>query len=247
MNTPSVPKLCAVIFLIGLLSSLGPVAAENATPAAATAVLPPEAEVTGLGLAEWSARSWQWFFSFPPDVNPFSDDTGARCGYGQAGAVFFLAGAEGSVERSCVIPAGVHLFVPLLGSECSTVEPPPFFGQDEAELNRCATDAIEMAERAFDMSTMRLTVDGQAIVNLSTYRTVTPLFTLWLPEDNLLGSDERVAGSVADGYQVMLNPLPEGEHEMIIELPGPGTGQTITITYRLTVVANVAATASPIP
>ena len=45
-------------------------------------------------------------------------------------------------------------FVPLLGSECSTVEPPPFFGRDESELRRCATAAVAMAEREQDMTAM---------------------------------------------------------------------------------------------
>jgi len=212
--------------------------AQEATPEAAGAVLPPDTEVGGLDLAEWSARSWQWFFSLPPDVNPYFDETGESCGYGQSGPVFFLAGAEGSLERSCVVPEGAYVFVPLLGSECSTIEAPPFFGRDEAELRACAGNAVDMAEGAFDMTAMRLTVDGETIADLSPYRAATPRFALWLPDDNLLGSEQRVADSVADGYQVMLSPLSEGEHEVVISIPGP---QTVTIAYRLAVVSGAAA------
>src|SRR5687767_6584999 len=68
--------------------------AQEATPEVAGAVLSPDGEVGGLDLAEWSARSWQWFFSLPQDVNPYFDETGESCGYGQSGSVFFLAGAE---------------------------------------------------------------------------------------------------------------------------------------------------------
>ena len=54
------PFLAAV--LIGI-AALGRVAAtglaQEATPEAMEAALPPEAEVAGLGLADWSARSWQ--------------------------------------------------------------------------------------------------------------------------------------------------------------------------------------------
>jgi hypothetical protein len=46
-----------------------------------------------------------------------------------------------------------------------------------------------MAEGAFDMTAMRLTVDGETVADLSAYRVATPRFTLWLPEDNLLESD----------------------------------------------------------
>lgn len=236
--------LVAVLFALiafGAGSRVG--LAQEATPEAAGAVLPPDAEVGGLDLAEWSTRSWQWFFSLPQDVNPFFDETGEICGYGQFGSVFFLAGADGSLERSCIVPEGAYVFVPLLSSECSTVEPPPFFGRDEAELRACASNAVDMAEGAFDMSAMRLTVDGETIADLSAYRAATPRFTLWLPEDNLLESDQRVADSVADGYQVMLSPLSPGMHEVVISIPGP---ETVTITYRLAVVSGaVAATGEP--
>ena len=245
MNTLSVMRVLAAVATVGFASGLGSVVAQEATPGPTAAVLPPDAEVAGLGLAEWSARSWQWFFSLPPDVNPVADDTGARCGYGQAGPVFFLAGAERSVERSCVVPLGAHVFVPLLGSECSTDEPPPFFGRDETDLRRYAADAVDMAERSLDMSAMSLEVDGQAVDDLAAYRAATPLLTLWLPEDNLLGTSSRAADSVADGYQVMLAPMSEGEHVVLIGLPGPQSGDVVTIAYRLTVVSGAAGDAAP--
>jgi glycine cleavage system aminomethyltransferase T len=118
------------------------------------------------------------------------------------------------------------------------VEPPPFFGRNEAELRACASNAVDMAEGAFDMTAMRLTVDGETVADLSVYRAATPRFALWVPEDNLLESDERVADSVADGYQVMLSPLSEGAHEVVISIPGP---QTVTIAYRLAVDSGAAA------
>ena len=227
-------RVGCVLALVLLALGIGSTAAQDATPAGGAVVLPPNAEVDGLDLGAWSARSWQWFFSLPEEANPLFDQTGERCGYGQSGPVFFLAGTESDVERACAVPAGVHVFVPLLGSACSTVEPPPFFGEDEADLSACSTAALDMAEGAFDMSTMGLTVDGQAVDDLSAYRTTTPLYTLWLPEANLLGVADRAADSVADGYQVMLSPLSEGEHVVEIVLPGP---EPVTITYRLTVVS----------
>jgi hypothetical protein len=115
------------------------------------------------------------------------------------------------------------------------VEPPPFFGSDEAELRQCAAEAVDFAEGALDMTAMQVTVDGQALGGLSAYRVATPLITLWLPQDNLLGSSRQVADSVADGYQVILSPLPVGEHVVTIGGPGPQPGETVTITYRLTV------------
>jgi hypothetical protein len=235
MNVRTLLAVCSLMTVLGLAAGMASIGAQEATPAAGAEILPPDAEVAGASLAEWSARSWQWSFSTPQEVNPFFDETGAMCGYGQFGPVFFLAGADHNVERSCVVPLGVHIFVPLIGSECSTVEPPPFFGRDEADLSRCATDAVNHAESVLNMTAMTLSVDGQAVEDLADYRAVTPLFTLWLPKDNLLGSPKQVADSVADSYQVMIAPLPEGDHVIEIAFPGPDAGQIINITYQLTV------------
>jgi hypothetical protein len=128
------------------------------------------------------------------------------------------------------------------------VEPPPFFGRDESELRRCATAAVDMAERELDMTAMQLAVDGQSVVDLPAYRTVTPCFTLWFPEDNLKGSASRAADSVADGYQVLLSPLPVGEHLVEITIPAPQGEVPIVVSYRLRVEsgADADATASPV-
>jgi hypothetical protein len=148
---------------------------------------------------------------------------------------------------SATIPDANH-FVPLLGSECSTVEPPPFFVRDERELRRCATGAVAMAEREQDMTAMQLTVDGQRVADLAAYRAVTPRFTLWFPEHNLMGSASRVADSVADGYQVLLRPLPVGEHLVEITIPAPQGEVPTVVSYRLWVEsgAYAAATASTV-
>src|SRR5215216_5137022 len=97
-------RRCAGILalVLAVLSTMiAPLAAQEATPAAAMTIVPPDEEVGDLSLGEWSARWWQWLMSFPTDVNPGFDETGARCGYGQSGPVFFLVGSNTSVERTC--------------------------------------------------------------------------------------------------------------------------------------------------
>ena len=64
-------------------------AAQDATPAPLT-VLPPDASVGGQNLSQWHAQFWQWTFSLPSSVDPLTDETGERCGFGQHGPVFFL-------------------------------------------------------------------------------------------------------------------------------------------------------------
>ena len=196
--------------LMGILALLGGAAgsslAQEATPTAAgLTVLPPDEPAYGASLGEWSARHWQWTVSLPAQVNPGHDVTGAACGYGQSGPVFFIP----RNFPPCVVPTGVALFVPIAGAECSTAEPPPYFGRDEAALRACAAAEVDR------YTGIVVRVDGQVVPDIESYRASSPRFTMALPENNVLGVPAGVAYAVADGYQVMLAPLPAGEHEIM--------------------------------
>src|SRR5215203_6979982 len=165
--------------LVLLVGTGGPMDswAQEATPVTGAdlgeLVLPPDAPAYGLTYEAWTARFAQWAHSLPLAVHPAADPTGALCGLGQAGPVFFLAqaGDEESVERTCTVPAGTALLLPLLDTSCTTVEPPPFFGSDEAELRAC-TEALFAAP-----AELSAVVDGVAIPDLERYRVQSDLFT----------------------------------------------------------------------
>jgi hypothetical protein len=184
--------------------------AQDATPApGGMTILPPDALVGGATLGEWSGRWWQWAVSIPEAANPNFDETaGGKCGYGQHGPVFFLPGSftpDPPEVITCVVPAGVAIYAGFGGAECSPVEPPPFFGRDEAELAACA---------AANTATMTVTatIDGQEIPDLDRYLSTSPIFTMNLPEDNFFGVPAGPAQAVAVGYGVILAPPPPGEY-----------------------------------
>jgi hypothetical protein len=61
------------------------------------------------------------------------------------------------------VSTGVALLLPLFTTECSTVEPPPFFGSDEAELRACVAAEVE----AFNPeATMTVSFDGGEVPDL---------------------------------------------------------------------------------
>ncbi|MDP9365274.1 MAG: hypothetical protein M3Q10_13795 [Chloroflexota bacterium] len=202
----------------------------GSTPGAV--VLPPDAPAYGGTYGEWSARQWQWLLSFPNEVSPYTDATGERCGLGQSGPVFFLTGTtdDPGIPRDCTVPAGVALFVPVVAAECSTVQAPPLFGRDEAELAACAGSIVGGAS-----PTLGAVLDGESIPNLERYRVRSPRFSVALPPDNRLGVEPGVAALVSDGYWLLLAPLPPGRHvlRLGVSLREPeGEGG---VTYRLTV------------
>jgi hypothetical protein len=62
---------------------------------------------------------WQWFVNIPIDFHPQVDETGAACDLAQRGKYWFLVGSnDGEVNRSCTVPVGVKLVVPLDNTFC---------------------------------------------------------------------------------------------------------------------------------
>jgi hypothetical protein len=225
-----------VLAVILILSASGSAVAlaQEATPMTeaevASLVLPTDAPAYGLSYEAWTARFAQWRHSLPMAIDPGADPTGERCGYGQVGPVFFLVqSGEEPAERTCTIPAGTALLLPLLDASCSTVEPAPFFGRDEAELRAC-TEAL-FAPRA----ELTAVIDGVAIPDLERYRIQSDLFTVVLPEDNVLEVEPAVLEGVMEGYWLLLAPLPPGEHELRFGGTLPDIGVFHEATYHLTV------------
>ena len=170
---------------------------------------------------------------------PVLDMTGANCGVGQSsGPVFFLAGAATTepVTRTCTVPAGKVLFFPIINAECSTVEPPPFHGDNAQELRTCVAAFVDGVEK----STLEVTINRKKVRHLDRFRAQSPLFEFIMPaEDNFLGLPGVTSGSsVSDGYWLMVKPLSSGNHVIHFEgafVAGPGAGFSQDVTYNLTV------------
>lgn len=226
---------CVLVPFLGLA---GPAATQDS--ADAVTVHGPDEVVGGATLAEWNARNWQWAISLPEEANPNFDPTGEKCGYGQFGPVFFLPAqyVESTFEiapegYNCIAPEGVALYVTVAGAGCTTIEPPPYFGRDEAELAACA------ATIADGISLIEASINGQPVLDLDQYRTVTPLFPMLFGTDNFYGVEPSVALSVADGYAFIVAPPPPGEYEITVSVQFESDEAVYTSTQRVTVVAPV--------
>jgi hypothetical protein len=215
-------------------------AGAEGTPAAATptlgddgiTVLEPDEPYAGATLDEWNARFWQWLVTLPISVNPFFEPTGAYCGYGQFGPVFFIPGVSTDrITMTCIVPEGTAIFVFIDGSACSTVEPPPYFGRDEAEMRACA------AEQTYAYSDLQATINGVEIRDLERYRSSSPLFTITLPEGNIFRVTPGVGLSVADSYGFIIAPPPPGEYEVTVSGTLPPDPEILTASLRFVVEA----------
>ena len=206
---------------ICLLALSLPVSSLAAEPAQTTLV-PPTEMVAGISQADWSRIWWQWAGSFDQSGSPVSDKKGTRCHLRQEGDVWFLAGTYGSGRtiRECKVPAGKHVFFPLINY---VVFP------NTAGLQLSCEMAKSSAARSTDeVSSLVLEVDGKLYKNLETHRQA--------PKQCFDLAAEAGGGlspTAANGYWVMLRPLSPGTHKINFGGQLPIGSQAVTYTLHV--------------
>ena len=169
-------------------------------------IFPPDSQPYGLTYGEWTAKWWQWAESIPTEINPQLDETGEDCAQAQnqTGPVWFLAGTSGgSVERTCTIPAGKAILIPVLNNLNIRAA-----SETDEELLAGAKSGAD------SVTILEFSIDGVPLQDIWNYRMQSPFFDVTLPNDNVFGISAGTYRAVADGYWVFLQPLPPGEHEI---------------------------------
>jgi hypothetical protein len=165
--------------------------------------LPPNSNPHGHSYAEWSAAWWTWAMEHPVAGHPFIDDPSFDVTSGQTGHMWFLAAPFGTVTRCITIPTGTALFVGILNAEASDLE-----GLGSTTQERTDT-AHFLADHIVDPF---CEIDGFTVRNIGSYRVTSPEFSFDAPTPWIFGDTGGEGVSVADGYYVMIQPLPAGAH-----------------------------------
>lgn len=213
--------LAAVAFALLLDTSHAPAAGRNPNPS----ILLPSSNPYGHSYSGWVVQWWQWAFSIPADRNPLTDETGAFCGEGQSGPVWFHAGTLGnSAERACSVPAGKAIFMPVFnwvfGAGVFDCDPTvPGVPCDVPTLEASAAANTEAAQ------VLEVWIDGVPVQSVRDYRASSAgPFSLTYPENSLVGVPAGTYfPNVADGYWLMLAPLSKGAHTIHIHVVAPDT------------------------
>jgi hypothetical protein len=177
--------------------------------AAPTPWLPADARVDGTTQAVYAARWWQWANRVRPGVRPYQDPTGALCALNQAGPVWFLAGTDGTDRptRACTIPAGKHLFLPVINMLANAVPGTP---------RDCAQVQADAAANNDGPVEATVTVDDATITDVRPFRQRTDCFDAFGDADYLRGQGALYRPAAADGYWLMLRPLSPGRHRITV-------------------------------
>ena len=200
-------------------------------------IFPPGSQPYGLPIEKHIENFWKWQISIPdaPEgEHPIDDLTGEQCGRGQQPAnstVFYLSGSGGNtVNRTCEVPAGMGLLIPVMTMVATDKEYP---GSSIAELARVAKADQD------SVSDVSLDVDGKNYIfeDLKPFRNSTGEFQVTFPDKGIFGiAKGGPSKAVADGYYLITEPLPPGQHNINFKgtLDLPTSIFTHDITYLVT-------------
>ena len=171
-------RMTAAMLACVLLAATAGVA--SAAKPATRGFLPANAQPLGYSLVEIGTAFNHWAFATPADTNPL---LAVRCEQSPLDPrIWFLpVSLGGETEATCEVPRGAFLVLTPGGWECSSIEPEPFFGANESELQECVDEGFDL------LSYAEVTFNGKTTTDLDDYVVTTELDTL--PANNLLGPD----------------------------------------------------------
>jgi hypothetical protein len=175
-------------------------------------IIAPGSNPYGLTYEQHVENFWKWLLPLPKDLNPWNDPDGHNCASGQSGSnssVFYLSGNGGGVsERTCKVPAGKGLFIPVSPMETSDKEAPNSSVEQLHNIAKNDQDSV---------TSLYLKIDDKEYSrqDLEGYRTDTKDFEVVFPKNAIFGASEGPSKAVADGYYVITEPLEKGNHTIV--------------------------------
>jgi hypothetical protein len=224
LGRPLEPRLSTLLAAAVIILSLF-----LAAPAGADGSATPK--VYGKTMGNWGGAWVQWAVNFTdPDNNGFSVGD-IDCTAGQSGKVWFLAGTFGGrAKRTCSIPRGKALYVPLYNvsnwdTDCHGIV---------AGCRAASAGVIDGLRK------WTCTVDGKPCVyNYQVVRAQSDPLTVHIPVGSIFANETnnrpgRHDTVIADGYALILEPLAPGKHTIQFSARA-ADGFSLNVVYHLTV------------
>lgn len=225
----AIPVLTMILVLSSTMSSVAGLSSVN--------IFPPGGKPYGLTYADHIKNFWKWSLAIPAKDNPINDPTGVNCANGQANTnspVFYLAFNNGGIsQRTCKVPAGKGLFIPVMQVEKSDKEAP---GSSVQDLDTSAKKDQDSVNSLY----LKIGDKEYNYQDLIKYRTHTDAFDVVFPDNGIFGVMQGGASkAVADGFYIITEPLAKGTYpvhfksSLLCTDPGcsePNFAQDITYT-----------------
>ena len=220
-----------VLSILLFSTILSPVAALNTVN-----IFPPGGKPYGLTYADHIKNFWKWAIKTPANENPVNDPTGVKCATGQENtnsSVFYLAFNNGGTsQRTCKVPAGKALFIPVMQVESSDKELPK---ASVADLSNSAKNDQDHVNSLY----LKIGDKEYNFQDLDKYRTHTDAFEVVFPDNGIFGVLKGgVSKAVADGRYIITEPLAKGTYPIhfkssLIDPSNPDTNFAQDITYKI--------------
>jgi hypothetical protein len=220
-----------VLSILLFSTILSPVAGLNTVN-----ILPPGGKQYGLTYADHIKNFWKWAIKTPANENPVNDPTGVKCATGQENtnsSVFYLAPNNGGTsQRTCKVPAGKALFIPVMPMESSDKELPK---ASVADLSNSAKNDQDHVNSLY----LKIGDKEYNFQDLDKYRTHTDAFEVVFPDNGIFGVLKGgVSKAVADGRYIITEPLAKGTYPIhfkssLIDPSNPDTNFAQDITYKI--------------
>ena len=187
----------------------------SSTPSSASdalGIFPPGSKPYGLSYEDHIKNFWKFIISLPKEKNPWHDETGANCALAQSGknsSIFYLGGNGGGQpkrwERTCTVPSGKGLLIPVMVVEVSDKE---VRGKSMEELRQIAKKDQDSVTSLY----LKINDKEYKPEEISKYRTSTGSFEVVFPENAIFNVTKGPSKAVADGHYIITEPLPRGNH-----------------------------------
>lgn len=223
LDRPSYFVIVSFLFMLLLFSAtLSPVLGSNSVN-----IFPPGSKPYGLTFAEHQKNFWKWILEIPANESPVNDRTGEKCANGQSNtnsSVFYLSFNNGGIsERTCKVPVGKGLLIPVMQVEWSDKEAP---GASVEELHKSAKKDQDSVNSLY----LKIGDKEYKYKDLIKYRTQTDVFEVVFPDNGIFGVIEGgVSKVVADGFYIITEPLTKGNYSVHFKssliCPDPGCAE----------------------
>ena len=208
LNRSSYFVIVSFLFMLLLLSgTLSPVLGSQSVN-----IFPPGSKPYGLTFAEHEINFWKWILGIPAKESPLNDPTGEKCATGQSNttsSVFYLSINNGGIsERTCKVPVGKGLLIPVMQVEWSDKEAP---GASVEELHKSAKKDQDSVNSLY----LKIGDKEYKYKDLIKYRTQTDVFEVVFPDNGIFGVIEGgVSKVVGDGFYIITEPLTKGNYSV---------------------------------
>jgi hypothetical protein len=208
LNRSSYFVIVSFLFMLLLFSAtLSPVLGSNSVN-----IFPPGSKPYGLTFAEHQKNFWKWVLEIPANESPVNDPSGEKCANGQSNSnssVFYLSFNSGGIaERTCNVPVGKGLFIPIMQVEFSEKEVPNASIED---LRRTVTKDQDSVNSLY----LKIGDKEFKYADLLKYRTQTDVFEVAFPDNGIFGVIEGgVSKVIGDGFYIITEPLTKGNYSV---------------------------------